>query len=157
MSENETPPLALPVGVDRVSDLGTLLTLKETAERLGVSAKTARRMVTRGDFPGAHQAPMPTGKGTQWVVPVSSIIPHEQKYLLREASAPASVSAQEVDELRAQVARLESDLALQRALADERREQLDALHKTFQLALTAGTPTRKRGLFRRKQGQAPTP
>lgn len=157
MSENETPPLALPVGVDRVSDLGTLLTLKETADRLGVSVKTARRMVTRGDFPGAHQAPMPTGKGTQWVVPVASVLPHENQRAQVQATTPASVSAQEIADLRAQVAKLESDLALQRALADERREQLDALHKTFQLALTAGEPTRKRGLFRRKQGQTPTP
>lgn len=153
MSENENrPQLALPPGVDRVSDLGTLLTLKETAERLGVSVKTARRMITRGDFPGAHQAPMPNGKGSQWMVPYASLLPHERDRAQAQATAPASVSAQEVDELRAQVAKLESDLALQRALADERREQLDALHKTFQLALTAGQEnTPARGWFRKRK------
>lgn len=148
MSENETtrPPLALPPGVDRVSDLGTLLTLKETAERLGVSVKTVRRMVTRGDFAGAHQAPMPTGKGSQWMIPYASVLPHENERTQVQATAPATATARELEELRAQVTRLESDLALSRALADERRQQLDALHKTFQLALTAGKeePTRRK-------------
>ena len=155
MTENQLP-LALPRGVDRVSDLGTLLTLKETAERLGVSVKTARRMVARGDFLGAHQAPMPTGKGTQWVVPISEVIAHENKRDREQVPTPASVTAQEVADLRAQVERLQSDLALQRALADERRTQLEALHTTMRTALTAGTQdTPKRGgLFgrRRKQG-----
>lgn len=149
MSEDTTPPLALPVGVDRVSDLGTLLTLKQVAERLGVSAKTARRMVTRGDFPGAHQAPMPGGKGTQWVVPVASLLPHERERDQAHASAPASVTAQEVDDLRAQVTRLESELALSRALAEERAHALEQLHLTVRLALNAGDQPR-RGLFRRK-------
>jgi hypothetical protein len=35
-------PVALPPGVDRLSDLGTLLTLQEVAERLQVSVKTVR-------------------------------------------------------------------------------------------------------------------
>lgn len=155
MSEDKGAPLALPTGVDRVSDLGTLLTLKETAERLGVSAKTVRRMITRGDFPGAHQAPMPTGKGTQWVVPVSSVLPHENQRAQVQASTPASVNAQELADLREQVAKLQGERDLLQALADERAHALEQLHLTVRLALNAGTqePAR-RGLFRRKPGKA---
>ena len=154
MSESETAPLALPVGVDRVSDLGTLLTLKETAERLGVSVKTARRMVTRGDFPGAHQAPMPTGKGTQWVVPVSSVLPHENERAQVQASTPANMTAQEIADLRAQVDRLQAELNVQRALADDRAHALEQLHLTVRMALTAGDEPRKRGLFGRKRDKS---
>ena len=154
MSESETAPLALPVGVDRVSDLGTLLTLKEVAERLGVSVKTARRMVTRGDFPGAHQAPMPGGKGTQWVVPVSSVLPHENERAQVQASTPANMTAQEIADLRAQVDRLQAELNVQRALADDRAHALEQLHLTVRLALTAGEQPRKRGLFGRKRAQS---
>lgn len=151
MSEDTTPPLALPVGVDRVSDLGTLLTLKQVAERLGVSAKTARRMVTRGDFPGAHQAPMPTGKGTQWVVPVASLLPHERERDQVQASAPASVSAHELEELRKQLAQVTAERDLARELATERAHALEQLHLTFRTALMSGEQPTKRGLFGRKR------
>jgi predicted site-specific integrase-resolvase len=137
-----------------VSDLGTLLTLKETAERLGVSVKTARRMVTRGDFPGAHQAPMPTGKGTQWVVPVSSVLPHENERAQVQASTPANMTAQEIADLRAQVDRLQAELNVQRALADDRAHALEQLHLTVRMALTAGDEPRKRGLFGRKRDKS---
>lgn len=148
MSEDSTPPLALPPGVDSVADLGTLLTLREVAERLGVSQKTARRMVTRGDFPGAHQAPMPNGKGRQWVVPVASLIPHESRREQVQATIPASATAQEVSDLRAQVEKLQAELTLQRALADERAQAIEQLHLTFRLALPAAQPAKRR-LWRR--------
>lgn len=153
MSEDTTPPLALPVGVDRVSDLGTLLTLKQVAERLGVSAKTARRMVTRGDFPGAHQAPMPTGKGTQWVVPVASLLPHERERDQVQANTPASVSAHELEELRKQLAQVTAERDLARELATERAHALEQLHLTFRTALMSGEQPARRGLFGRKRKQ----
>jgi excisionase family DNA binding protein len=148
MSENETtkPMPALPAGVDRLSDLGTLLTLREVADRLGISVKTARRMITRGDLPGAHQAPMPNGKGTQWVVPYSSVIAHENE--TRQQVNPDPVTT-ELDELRQRVAQLETQLDLQRELATERAYQLEQLHLTVRLALSAGEQP-KRKLFRRK-------
>lgn len=148
MSENETtkPMPALPAGVDRLSDLGTLLTLREVADRLGISVKTARRMITRGDLPGAHQAPMPNGKGTQWVVPYSSVIAHENE--TRQQVNPDPVTT-ELDELRQRVAQLETQLDLQRELATERAYQLEQLHLTVRLALNAGEQP-KRKLFRRK-------
>lgn len=151
MSEDTPLPLALPVGVDRVSDLGTLLTLKQVADRLGVSTKTVRRMVTRGDFPGAHQAPMPGGKGTQWQVPVASLIPHETERAQVQASTPASVSAHELEELRAELVKVKAERDLARELATERAHALEQLHLTFRTALNAGEQPSRRRWFR-KQG-----
>lgn len=147
MTETPKEPLALPVGVDRLSDLGTLYTLREASERLGVSVKTVRRMITRGDLLGAHQVPMASGKGTQWVVPYSEIVKQENTV---KAQAPApDQSASELVALREQVAQLEKDRDLFQALATERGQQLEQLHLTFRLSLPAGKQERKK-LFRRK-------
>ena len=147
MTETPKEPLALPVGVDRLSDLGTLFTLREASERLGVSVKTVRRMITRGDLLGAHQVPMASGKGTQWVVPYSEIVKQENTV---KAQAPApDQSASELVALREQVAQLEKDRDLFQALATERGQQLEQLHLTFRLSLPAGKQERKK-LFRRK-------
>ena len=147
MTELPKEPLALPVGVDRLSDLGTLYTLREASERLGVSVKTVRRMITRGDLLGAHQVPMANGKGTQWVVPYSEIVKQENT---AKAQAPApDQSASELIALREQVAQLEKDRDLFQALATERGQQLEQLHLTFRLSLPAGKQERKK-LFRRK-------
>jgi len=147
MTETPKEPLALPVGVERLSDLGTLYTLREASERLGVSVKTVRRMITRGDLLGAHQVPMANGKGTQWVVPYSEIVKQENTV---KAQAPApDQSASELIALREQVAQLEKDRDLFQALATERGQQLEQLHLTFRLSLPAGKQERKK-LFRRK-------
>ena len=147
MTETPKEPLALPVGVDRLSDLGTLFTLREASERLGVSVKTVRRMITRGDLLGAHQVPMANGKGTQWVVPYSEIVKQENTV---KAQAPApDQSASELVALREQVAQLEKDRDLFQALATERGQQLEQLHLTFRLSLPAGKQERRK-LFRRK-------
>ena len=143
-------PGGMPTGVDRLSDLGTLLTLKQVADTLGVSVKTARRMVTRGDLAGAHQVPMPSGKGTQWVVPYSSVVARERD---QREQVKADPQADEIAALRERVAALEADLSTQRALADERRHQLEALHLTVRLALNAGEAPRRR--WWRKQQTPP--
>lgn len=145
------PPLALPAGVDRLSDLGTLLTLKEIAGRLGVSTKTARRMIDRGDLPGAHQVPMPNGKGTQWVAPYSSVLAKENEAHRQVTPDPVDT---ELTALRERVAKLETDLALQSALATERAHALEQLHLTVRLSLNAAKEPEapaKRGLFRRRK------
>jgi excisionase family DNA binding protein len=147
MTETPKEPLALPVGVERLSDLGTLYTLREASERLGVSVKTVRRMITRGDLLGAHQVPMANGKGTQWVVPYSEIVKQENTV---KAQAPApDQSATELATLREQVAQLEKDRDLFQALATERGQQLEQLHLTFRLSLPQGKQERRK-LFRRK-------
>lgn len=136
----------LPKGVDRVSDLGTLYTLKQTADYLGISVKTARRMIDRGDLAGAHQVPMANGKGSQWVVPYSSVIAHENK---TKAQAPTSQADTELASLRDRVAQLENALALQEALATERAHQLEQLHTSLRALLPAQND-RKRKRWGRK-------
>jgi excisionase family DNA binding protein len=136
----------LPPGVTRLPDLGTLLTISESATRLGVSAKTVRRMITRGELPGAHKAPMPTGKGEQWLVPVAALDSPQAKQ--RTEPAP-DLHAQEIESLRAKVTELEHALDTQRALADERAHALEQLHLTVRLALNAGQTQQRRRLFRR--------
>lgn len=144
--QDNTPPLALPPGVDRVSDLGTLLSIRDTAARLGLSAKTVRRMIDRGELPGAHQAPMPGTKTLQWVVPYSSVVAHEND--TRQQVNPDPVQG-ELTALRERVAQLETQLGLQQALATERAHQLEQLHLTMRLALTTGEQPRRR--WRKKQ------
>ncbi len=122
-------------------------TLKECATKLGVSAKTVRRMIDRGELAGAYQAPMANGKGTQWVVPYLSVISHETK--TPAPATPDPVNA-ELVALRERVAQLENSLNLQQELARERAHQLEQLHSTFRIALTVGEEPKRRGLFRRK-------
>lgn len=139
---DDSAPLALPAGVDRLSDLGTLLTLREVAAQLKLSPKTVRRMVDRGALPGAHQAPMTGSKTLQWVVPYASVIAHENA--TRDQVNPDPVQT-ELEQLRATVAHLQTDLALQQALADERAHALEQLHLTVRLALNAAPRQRRWG------------
>lgn len=140
-NETAKEPLALPTGVTRVSDLGTLLTMREAAERLGISTKTVRRMIDRGNFAGAHQVPMASGKSLQWVVPYSEIVKQENT---TKALMPADKSAEELAELREQVAKLSQALALQQALATERANQLEQLHTSFRALMPAEADRKKR-------------
>lgn len=140
-NEENKEPLALPVGVDRVADLGTLLTMREVSERLGISVKTVRRMIDRGDLLGAHQVPMTSGKGLQWVVPYSEVVKAENT---TRAQAPADKSSEELAELREQVAKLQQALVLQEALATERAHQLEQLHTSFRALMPAQADRKKR-------------
>jgi len=108
---------------------GTTLSLKEAAQRLGVHEQTVRRAVKAGKVPGAHT--VAHGKGEQWRVPVASL-----EAISRQTPAQV-VEAGETEQLRQRVADLERQLELQRALADERRHELDQLHQTMR-ALSAG-------------------
>lgn len=139
-AETPKPPLALPPGVDRLADLGTLLTLREAADRLEVSVKTVRRMITRGDIVGAYQVPMASGKGTQWVMPYSEIVKAENT----AQAKPSAVAASELTVLREQVAKLSQALAVQEALATDRAHQLEALHTSMRMLSAAqnATPSR---------------
>jgi hypothetical protein len=134
-------PLALPKGVDRLSDLGTLLTLKETAQKLSKSEKTVRRMITRGDLAGAHQVEMSNGKGMQWVIPFSSVIAVENE--TRQQINPDPVTT-ELAELREKLFRIEQELEVQKVLATERAHALEQLHLTFRLSLPSGEQSRRK-------------
>ena len=108
---------------------GTTLSLREAAQRLGVHEQTVRRAVKAGSVPGAHL--VTSGKGQQWRVPVAALEAMSKQTPVQVAEAS------ETEQLRQRVAVLEQQLELQRALADERRHQLDQLHQTMR-ALSAG-------------------
>ena len=130
----------LPAATVADADLGTTLTLRETAARLGRSVKTVRRMVANGAFPEARQVPMPGGKGQQWVVPYSDLLAWERDQAARAELAGATV---------APVVRQLTDLghpvheALQRvneanaALAEALRERDEARHSAELFAVMA--------------------
>src|SRR3546814_727287 len=48
-----------------------IITLREAADRFGVSTTELRRLARAGDLPGASTRPTPSG-GVEWVVPASS-------------------------------------------------------------------------------------
>ena len=131
----------LPSGVDRISDLGTVLSIVEAAQRLGVSQKTVRRMIARNELLGAHKVPMHSGKGEQWQVPVSAIEQHNTK--VRETNPPDVVQL-EIERLTAEVVTLKHQLEVQTVLREQSAGQLEALHITVRLALQAApTPKKK--------------
>lgn len=108
---------------------GTTLSVKQAAERVGVHEQTLRRWLWAGKVDGAHL--VPHGKGEQWRIPVASL-----EQLGKQEAKPTATQA-EAEQLRQRVAELEQQLELQRALADERRHELDQLHQTMR-ALSAG-------------------
>lgn len=108
---------------------GTTVSVKQAAERVGVHEQTLRRWLWAGKVDGAHL--VPHGKGEQWRIPVATL-----EQLGKQEAKPTATQA-EADQLRQRVADLERQLELQRALADERRHELDRLHDTMR-ALSAG-------------------
>ncbi len=119
---------------------GSTLSLAAAAERLGVSPRTVRRMVSTGKLAGAHLVP---GKfGETWQIPVATVEQHLAGTPTTVAGGPAlgPAAKEELTQLRDKVQRLERDLELQRTLADERRHQLEQLHMTMRM-LTAGQAT----------------
>lgn len=133
-------PLELPASggsspTQRVgqADHGSSLTLAQAAARSGLSVSTWRRRIKAGRAEGAYLAPSPVGD--EWRIPVATV----------EAAAAeggrvgmtTQADPAETADLRARVAELEQQLAVQRALADERRAMLDQLHATVR-ALGAG-------------------
>src|SRR3546814_11774651 len=48
-----------------------IITLREAADRFGVSTTELRRLARAGDLPGASTRPTPSG-GVEWVVPAPS-------------------------------------------------------------------------------------
>jgi hypothetical protein len=81
---------------------------------------------------------------------VASLLPHERDRAQVQANAPASVTAQEMTDLRDQVSKLQTERDLYRALADERAQAIEQLHLTFRLALNPGEQPGKRRLWRRR-------
>lgn len=134
---------AAPLGeltTHSTADLGTTLTVREVAARLGKSAKTVRRMVLAGSFSDAHQAPIPNGGGqTQWVVPYASVLAWERDQADKATRvAPAArpqpdEREQELERLRQENNDLRRDLAVAQTQASERARTADDLRAALDL------------------------
>jgi len=113
------------------SDHATVVTIAEAASRTGVSAQTWRRRLKAGQVAGAYKA---TGsQGEQWQIPVAAL----DTIAVIKAAPAVSASSETISELQTKLATVETQLAVQRALADERLQMLDQLHATVR-ALGSG-------------------
>jgi hypothetical protein len=109
----------------------TTVTISEAAARTGVSITTWRRRLQAGQVAGAYKAV--GAQGEQWQIPVAAL----DSVAVVKAAPVISASSETINDLQARLATAESQLAVQRALADERLQMLDQLHATVR-ALGSG-------------------
>ncbi len=118
------------------SDHATVVTIAEAAARTGVSVQTWRRRLKAGHVSGAYKAA--GAQGEQWQIPVTAL----DTIAAVKASPPISATSETISDLQTELAKIKNELALQRALADERLQTLDQLHATMR-ALGAGLNSEK--------------
>jgi hypothetical protein len=109
----------------------TTLTLQQAVERSGISIATWRRRLAQGKVTGAYKAAGAAGE--QWFIPVTAL---DQIAVIKTAPV-ISADTELISELQRKLDTAENQLAVQRALADERLKALDQLHATMR-ALGAG-------------------
>lgn len=163
IAAGELPPAGGTTAAQReqAADHATTVTIHEAAQRTGISVTTWRRRLRTGKVAGAFLAAGP--KGEEWRIPVTAL----DTVTTLTVTPVVTPDAQAVADLQRRVTELETQLELQRALADERRQALDQLHATMR-ALGAGLaapttnatpdPTATGGGPRRRWwGRKPTP
>jgi len=123
----ETTPAARTVN----SDHATVVTIAEAASRTGVSSQTWRRRLKAGQVAGAYKTA--GAQGEQWQIPVTAL----DSIAVIKAAPAVSADMTAISDLQTRLATVESQLAVQRALADERLQMLDQLHATVR-ALGSG-------------------
>lgn len=122
----ELPAVGATTPAPRTVNSGhaTTVTISEAAARTGVSITTWRRRLQGGQVAGAYKAV--GAQGEQWQIPVAAL----DSVAVVKAAPVVSASSETISELVARLATAESQLAVQRALADERLQMLDQLHAT---------------------------
>lgn len=155
MTEPERDLPALPAQAGPAQH-GTMLPLPQVALQLGVSVATVRRRVHKGELEGAALLEGP--HGAAWHVPLATVESLRAAERRPTTPAPRSASPElqaELAALQDRLRTLELELARERALAQERADQLTTLHETFRtLALTAGpqpAPERRHWWSRRQR------
>jgi hypothetical protein len=133
-----TTPKELPAAGDTApaartapTEHSTTLTLQQAVERSGISIATWRRRLAQGKVAGAYKAAGAAGE--QWFIPVTAL---DQIAVIKTAPV-ISADTELISELQRKLDTAENQLAVQRALADERLKALDQLHATMR-ALGAG-------------------
>ena len=123
----ETSPATRTVN----SDHATVVTISEATARTGVSVSTWRRRLTAGQVAGAYKSA--GAQGEQWLIPVTAL----DSIAVVKAAPVVSAETEAISDLQIRLATAETQLAVQRALADERLQMLDQLHATVR-ALGSG-------------------
>ena len=129
----ELPAVGATTPAPRTVNSGhaTTVTISEAAARTGISITTWRRRLQAGQVAGAYKAV--GAQGEQWQIPVAAL----DSVAVVKAAPVVSAETEAISELVARLATAESQLAVQRALADERLQMLDQLHATVR-ALGSG-------------------
>lgn len=113
------------------SDHATVVTIAEAASRTGVSVQTWRRRLKAGQVSGAYKTA--GAQGETWQIPVTAL----DSIAVVKATPVVSAETEAISDLQTRLATVETQLAVQRALADERLQMLDQLHATVR-ALGSG-------------------
>ena len=129
----ELPAVGATTAAPRTVNSGhaTTVTISEAAARTGVSITTWRRRLQGGQVAGAYKAV--GAQGEQWQIPVAAL----DSVAVVKAAPVISASSEAINDLQTKLATAETQLAVQRALADERLQMLDQLHATVR-ALGSG-------------------
>lgn len=110
--------------------MGEQVTIREAAQRLGVSEDTVRRRLRRGELTGVQQ---PTAQGFTWLVELPEVAP-------AGPSAPEGAAGVAEAVAAAEVRRLEELVAILREELDARRREVQELHILLQRAQTPALP-----------------
>jgi septal ring factor EnvC (AmiA/AmiB activator) len=137
------------VGQLSATDIGTTVGLREAAQRLGVSTKTAYRYLTSGKLPGARKVDTPSGEA--WEIPVASLEAVRARVTRQGKQVPPTQG--ELQTLTSKVAVLESQLQSVRAIADERAATIETLTNTMR-ALTVSTESQAATLNQTREALA---
>jgi hypothetical protein len=113
------------------SDHATVVTISEATARTGISVSTWRRRLTAGQVAGAYKSA--GAQGEQWLIPVTAL----DSIAVVKAAPVVSAETEAISDLQTELATVKTQLAVQRALADERLQMLDQLHATVR-ALGSG-------------------
>lgn len=133
------------------SEHSTTVTLQQAVSRSGISIATWRRRLAQGKVAGAYKAAGAAGE--QWHIPVTAL----DQVAVIKAAPVVSADTELISDLQRRLNAAENQLAVQRALADERLKALDQLHATMRAlgaglqAETAAVEKPARRWFKRKQ------
>lgn len=136
----ETSPAARTVN----SDHATVVTIAEAASRTGVSVQTWRRRLKAGQVAGAYKTA--GAQGETWQIPVTAL----DSIAVVKAAPVVSAASETISDLQTKLATAETQLAVQRALADERLQMLDQLHATVRALGSGFTETKPKPRWWRK-------
>lgn len=126
------------------AQIGTTLSVSETAARLGKAEKTVRRMLAKGELEGAAKVPSPVGD--TWQIPLAAV----ESYLAAQGGQQGGpghghgVSQSRVQELEREVVELRHQVELRDMQLAEKERYLQTLEALTARMLPAAPAKKKR-------------